>query len=68
MKIKMIETTIFEGVRYEKGKKYNVAKEKAQALGSSAVILEEEKKEKTKIVDDAKNAMISDEEGKKKSE
>jgi len=64
----MIETTIFEGVRYEKGKKYNVPKEKAQALGSSAVILEEEKKEKTKIVDDAKNAMISDEESKKKLE
>jgi len=68
MRIKMIETTIFEGVRYEKGKKYNVPKEKAQALGSSAVILEEEKKEKTKIVDDAKNAMISDEESKKKLE
>jgi len=64
----MIETTIFEGVRYEKGKKYNVPKEKAQALGSSAVILEEEKKEKTKIVDEAKNAMISDEESKNKSE
>ena len=68
MRIKMIETTIFEGVRYEKGKKYNVPKEKAQALGSSAVILEEEKKEKTKIVDEAKNAMISDEESKNKSE
>jgi len=67
MKIKMVETTIFEGVRYEKGKKYNIAKEKALALGSSAIILEEEKKEeKTKIIDDAKNTMISREESKKK--
>jgi len=64
MRIKMIETTIFEGIKYEKEKEYEVEKETAQALGSSAKIIKEEK---TKIIDDSKNTMITGKEVKKKA-
>jgi len=64
MRIKMIETTVFEGIKYEKEKEYEVEKETAKALGSSAKIIKEEK---TKIIDESKNTMMTGKEVKKKA-
>ena len=56
MKIKMLETTVFEGQRYEAGKEYEIEEEKAKALGASV-----------KIIETAKNTMMMNKEVKKKA-
>lgn len=57
----MLETTYFEGKDYLKGKEYTVEDKVGRALGPSVQIIKEKKedKKKEKMVEGAKNTMVT---------
>jgi hypothetical protein len=62
MKIRMLETTFFEGNHYKRDEEYDVDESTAFALGPSAKILEAAKKGKKaakKMVESAKNTAMT---------